>query len=225
MLVRGAKLAAWLACGALVLAGQGCEDDPPLPVAGQPGIPQAGSTTAADKLGEAAKNAADWTSTAEMQAQLTDERMTQPPYAIRIPVGFEMVPTSPGAPPGVSMAALAGPRRANGSRASLLFLLLTPPSGEKAPTLDRLVDSQVRATNNFHTNVSISQAEVGRIAGLAFARFAWSGDSKQGGFRAQGVTYVAWDGARVVQLLYQARDDDLETRTAAEGAILSLMRQ
>lgn len=213
----------------------GCSDNPPAPpqvpqVPGGAPLSQPVSQQQEGPLSAASRTAPDWVLSANDEGHLLPTYVAVGGYKLRLPNGF----VAEAAPKGlmgttdnsleerIKMVML---RPIDRTRDASLTIVVSQrlPFGDT--TLDGIALREKQGASERKTDVVTTEQQVGKIAGIPYVRFGWTGTSAFGGEKIQGLVYVAFDGEWELQLKCEARQNDGAAIQACEAAILSFLRQ
>jgi hypothetical protein len=120
-------------------------------------------------------------------------------YLVHPPKGYAESPLE-GVPPGAEAITWMGTARPDGAAPGFQVLVGSPPKGSPLPGLDEFLAQILRGVKFQRGDWSQSTPERGTVNGLTFLRTRWSGTHPRNGWKVHGITYVAIDGQRCIQL-------------------------
>ena len=168
------------------------------------------------KLQEMAAQAPVWGPSAEMQNVLSNQWLQVGPYKLPIPAGhFAKTERS---------ETTISPNRSDGITGLMIRVEKRRRIEGLNFTFDQLTNNERFGVENQFRNARLSDAEVGKIGGIVFSRFAYSG-AIQSGHPVKGALYAAYDGDWEIVLHLEVDSTDDTNLFAFEAAALSFQRQ
>ena len=162
-----------------------------------------------------------WTPSPAMLPKLATYQKVEG-YSIRPPKGYTGQQQNQG--PAVGQAWVSQPRP-DGVRSWIMVVVGKKPPTGKMPDLKVVARTFAAATKNLRTDWKMTEPELGKLGGIAFARIRWTGTEPNTKMKMRGFIFAAIDGDKVIQISSQDVEPGAEKPLAlAEASALTFKK-
>ena len=182
------------------------------------------------KLQEAAATAPIWGPSAEMQKALSNQWAQVGGYKLQIPTGHfaKIEDLRPDGKAGNTVTdrfeASIWPNGSEGITRLRIEVHKRMKNGDQYFTVDQFTNNERYFLENDYRNAKLSDTELGKVGGVVFSRFTFSG-AIESGHPIKGVYYAGYDGDWEITLHLEVFSTDDSNLFAFDAAALSFQRQ